>query len=233
MIIALATAKEPFSYLFSSTLPKGHFDIDMWVFGNGGVLVGTNLGFTARFQLGVSYGAESFLGEGEPVWNDRVSFALKLQLLQETLKIPAITVGYEDQGYGPYLSTPDRYTIKSKGLYAVITKNFYTLSVATGFHGGINYSFETDDDEKGPDIFFGWDIHFHQELSFLLEYTAGLNDNQPGSPVGKGRGYVNVGVRWEYSRQLGLDFILTNLLQNRKDVERIGRELRIVYLQEF
>jgi hypothetical protein len=217
----------------ASTLPKGHFDATVWVFGNGGLLAGTSLGFTNRFQLGVSYGAESFLGHGEPVWNPRVAFQAKVQLIQESLKVPAITVGYDDQGYGWYIDSLNRYAIKSKGLYGVITKNFYTLSIATGFHGGINYSFENDDGESSPDAFFGWDIHFHREWSFLLEYSLGLNDNDPGSPVGKGRGFLNLGVRWEYSRELVLEAILTDLTGNRKDVERVGRELRIVYLQEF
>jgi hypothetical protein len=217
----------------ASTLPKGHFDVTVWVFGSGGVLAGTTLGFTDRFQLGVSYGADGFLGHGDPVWNKRVAFQTKLQLVQETLKMPAITLGYDDQGYGPFIDSLNRYTIKSRGVYGVITKNFYTLSVATGFHGGINYSFETDDGQSSPDFFLGWDIHYNREVSVLLEYALGLNDNAPGSPVGKGRGFLNVGFRWEYSRELVLEAILSDLTQNRKDVERIGRELRIVYLQEF
>lgn len=217
----------------ASTLPKGHFDAFVWVSGNGGLLAGTSMGFTNRFLVGVSYGAEGFLGTGEPVWNDRVSFQVKLQLLPEHLKFPAVTLGYDDQGHGPYLAAYDRYTLKSKGVYGVVTKNFYTLSVATGFHGGVNYSFETQDGEKEPDVFFGWDLHYNQEWSLLLEYTLGLNDNQPGSPVGKGRGYLNLGLRWEYSRELVMEAIITDLTQNRKDVEQIGRELRIVYLQEF
>lgn len=217
----------------ASTLPKGHFDAYAWVSGNGGLLVGTSMGFTNRFLVGVSYGAESFLGTSPPIWNERVSFQVKLQLLPETLKFPAITLGYDDQGHGPYIADFDRYTIKSKGVYGVITKNFYTLSVATGFHAGVNYSFETQDGDKEPDVFLGWDFSYNQEWALLLEYNLGLNDDQPGSPVGKGRGYLNLGLRWEYAKELVMEAILTDLTQNRKDVEQIGRELRIVYLQEF
>lgn len=217
----------------ASTLPKGYFDAYVWVSGNGGLLAGTSMGFTNRFLVGVSYGAESFLGTSPPIWNERVSFQVKLQLLPESQKLPAVSLGYDDQGHGPYISLYDRYTIKSKGVYGVITKNFYTLSVATGFHAGVNYSFETQDGEKEPDVFFGWDFHYNQEWSLLLEYSLGLNDNQPGSPVGKGRGYLNLGLRWEYSKELVMEAILSDLTQNRKDVEQIGRELRIVYLQEF
>jgi hypothetical protein len=188
--------------------------------------------------VGVSYGAEALLGTSDPIWNERVSFQTKLQLIPETEKIPAITLGYDDQGYGPYLGSRDsvsydRYTIKSKGIYGVLSKNFYTLNVATGFHGGVNYSFETDDGETEPDVFLGWDFHYNEEWSALFEYSLGLNDNQPGSPVGKGRGYMNLGLRWEYSRELVLEAILSDLLLNRKDAQQIGRQLRIVYLQEF
>jgi hypothetical protein len=217
----------------ASTLPKGSFDFTMWIFGNGGVLGGTSIGLTNQFQLGVSYGAESLLGESKPIWNPRVGFQLKLQLLQEQYNLPAVTVGYDDQGYGSWISDYDRYTIKSKGLFGVISKNFYTLRVATGFHGGINLSREDDDGDSSPDLFFGWDIHYNQNVSLLVEYTVGLNDNRPDSPVGKGRGYLNVGVRWEYSDQLVLEADITNLFQNKKAVDRVGRELRIVYMEEF
>jgi hypothetical protein len=217
----------------ASPLPKGYFDAYVWVSGHGGLLGGTSMGFTNRLLVGVSYGAEGFLGTSDPIWNDRVCFQIKLNLLPESLKMPAITLGYDDQGYGPFIPEFSRYTIKSKGVYGVITKNFYTLSIATGFHGGVNYSFETDDGEKEPDVFFGWDFHYNQEWSVLLEYSLGLNDNQPGSPVGKGRGYLNGGLRWEFSKSLVMEGILTDLTRNRKDVEQIGRELRIVYLQEF
>jgi len=217
----------------ASCLPKGHFDAYVWVSGNGGLLAGTSMGFTNRFLIGVSYGAEGFLGTSAPIWNDRVSFQVKLQLLPENLKFPAITLGYDDQGHGPYIPEFDRYTIKSKGVYGVITKNFYTLNIATGFHAGANYSFETQDGEKEPDVFLGWDFQYNHDWSLLLEYSLGLNDNQPGSPVGKGRGYLNLGLRWEFSKELVMEAILTDLTQNRKDVEQIGRELRIVYLQEI
>jgi hypothetical protein len=217
----------------ASTLPKGYFDASVWVGGRGGLLAATSMGFSNRFLLGVSYGAEGLLGTSEPIWNERVSFQAKLQLIPESLKFPAITLGYDDQGYGPYLADFDRYTVKSKGVYAVITKNFYTLSVATGFHGGVNYSFETQDNDNEPDVFFGWDFHYNQEWSLLLEYSLGLNDNQSGSPVGKGRGYLNLGLRWEYSRDLVMEAILSDLVLNRKDAEQIGRQLRIVYLSQF
>lgn len=217
----------------AATLPKGYFDVTTWIGGSGGIIVGTSLGFANRFLVGVSYGAEGLLGTSDPIWNERVSFQTKLQLIPETLKFPAVSVGYDDQGYGPFLSDYDRYTLKSKGLYGVISKNFYTLSVATGFHGGVSYSFETQDGEHEPDVFFGWDFHYNDEWSALFEYSAGLNDNQEGSPVGKGRGYMNLGLRWEYSRSLVLEAILSDLLLNRKDAEQMGRQMRIVYLQEF
>jgi hypothetical protein len=216
----------------ASTLPKGNFDITTFVFGNGGLLASTAIALTNRFQIGVSYGAESLLGSSKPVWNPRVGFQIKLQLLDEKLKVPAITVGFDDQGYGPFIDSLDRYTLKSKGLYAVISKNFYTLNVGTGFHAGINRSFENGDGDENPDVFLGWDFTYNQNISVLLEYFAGLNDNGPES-VGQGRGYLNLGLRWEYSRRLVLEADLIDLLQNRTTADYVGRVLRIVYLEAF
>jgi hypothetical protein len=217
----------------ASTLAKGDFDVSVLVFGDGGVLAGTSIGLSNRFQLGVIYGAESLLGESSPTWNPRVGFRMKLQLFDEKFKLPAMAVGYDDQGYGAYIETTNRYTIKSKGLYAVISKNFYTLSVATGFHGGINKSFEEDDLDKDPDIFFGWDFHYNHDVSLLVDYSVALNDNAKLSPVGKGRGYLNLGIRWEYSKNLILEAQITNLMKNKKGVDYMGREFRMVYLEQF
>ena len=217
----------------ASTLPKGHFDVSVLVFGDGGVLAGTSIGLSDRFQLGVIYGAESLLGESSPTWNPRVGFRLKLQLIDEKFRLPAIAFGYDDQGYGAYIDASNRYTIKSKGLYAVISKNFYTLNVATGFHGGINKSFEEDDNDKDPDIFFGWDFHYNHDVSVLVDYSVALNDNNKSSPVGKGRGYLNLGIRWEYAKNLILEAQITNIMKNKKGVAYMGREFRMVYLEEF
>lgn len=217
----------------AGTLPKGNFDVTLRVFGNGGVLGGTNIGLSNRFQVGVYYGAESLLGENDPIWNPRIGFQVKLQLMEERWNLPAITFGFMDQGYGAYLDDYNRYTIKSKGFFGVISKNFYTLNVATGFHGGINKSLENDDGDDSPDIFFGWDFHYNQDVSIMLEYTAALNDNRSDSPVGKGRGYLNLGVRWEFSRQLVMEADLVNLADNKKGANQFGREIRIVYVEAF
>jgi len=217
----------------AGALPKGYFDVTLRIFGDGGALLGTNIGLSNRFQVGVNYGGESLLGEREAIWNPRVGFGLKLQLVEERWNLPAIALGYIDQGYGAFLDLSDRYTIKSKGFYGVISKNFYALNVATGFHAGINRSLEDADGDDSPDLFFGWDFHYNQDVSLMLEYSVGLNDNAAGSPVGRGRGYLNAGVRWEFARQLVMEADLTNLLQNKKSADQIGRELRIVYVESF
>lgn len=217
----------------AGTLKKGYFDVTLRVFGNGGVLTGTDIGLSNRFQVGINYGAESLLGENDPIWNPRIGFQVKLQLMQERWSMPAIALGFIDQGYGAYIDDYDRYTIKSKGFYGVISKNFYTLNVATGFHGGINRSLEDNDGGDSPDLFFGWDFHYNQDVSILLEYTAALNDRKADSPVGKGRGYLNLGVRWEFVRQLVMEVDLTDLLGNKKGTDQFGREIRIVYVEAF
>jgi hypothetical protein len=217
----------------AGTLEKGKFDVTLRVFGNGGVLTGTNIGLSNRFQVGIHYGAESLLGESDPIYNPRIGFQVKLQLVEERWDLPAITLGFIDQGYGAYLKGSSRYTIKSKGFFGVISKNFFTLNVATGFHGGINKSLEDNDGDESPDIFFGWDFHYNQDVSILLEYTAAMNDNRSDSPVGKGRGYLNLGVRWEFSRQLVMEADLTNLLDNKKTANQFGREIRIIYVEAF
>lgn len=222
----------------AGTLPRGSFTIDMRVYDNGGFLAATAVGLSSRFMVGISYGVEGLISEGDTHENPRIEFHVKLRLIDESRLLPAFAIGFNSQGYGAFRDDLDRYTYKSKGFYGVISRSFIFEDVTMGSHAGINYSLENDvDEDKEPTVFVGFDARFRYNIGFFAEYDLALNDDRSSVGYAKGRGYLNLGLSWNYTENLQLEFILRNLLQNRHEREgedlTIGRELRLTYIEFF
>jgi len=214
-------------------LPRASFDFDIRIYPEGGVIFGLDIGLMKRFMVGMSFGGENVIGEGEPDWNPRIEFAAKYRLINESWSLPAFVIGYDSQGDGAYDDSLDRYTYKSKGFYAVMSKGYAAGEIPFGLHGGVNYSLENDDEDKDISIFFGADLMIGDNLGLVAEYDLGSNDDKAKELFGQGYGYLNVGVQWIFSQRLFLQFNLKNLLLNRKDVSTWGRGFRIVYFESF
>jgi hypothetical protein len=214
-------------------LPRASFDFDIKMFPKGGVTFGLDIGLMRRFMVGMSFGGENVIGEGEPDWNPRIEFAARYRLINESWALPAIAIGFESQGDGAFDDSLDRYDYKSKGFYGVMSKGYAAGEVPIGFHGGINYSLENDDEDQDISLFFGTDIRFGDNLGIVAEYDLGTNDDKAKELFGQGYGYLNLGIQWIFSERLLLQFNLKNLLLNRKDISTWGRSFRIVYFESF
>lgn len=214
-------------------LPRASFDFDIKMFPKGGVIFGLDIGLMRRFMVGMSFGGENVIGEGEPDWNPRIEFAARYRLINESWALPAFAIGFESQGDGAFDDSLDRYDYKSKGFYAVMSKGYAAGEVPIGFHGGINYSLENDDEDEDISFFFGADLRFGDNLGIVAEYDLGTNDDKAQELFGQGYGYLNVGIQWIFSERLLLQFNLKNLLLNRKDISTWGRGFRIVYFESF
>ena len=135
----------------------------------------------------------------------------------------------------------DRFTFKSRGFYAVVSRSFYFYQWTMGGHGGLNYSLENDvDQEKDLNFFVGTDVTFRYNLALLLEWDAGLNDDRSTLPNGtnndfggKGRGYLNASVKWLFTEKLEIELLLKDLFINRRESDTFTRELRITYVDHF
>lgn len=222
----------------AGTLRRAHFNVTMRAYPKGGILAGTNIGLSNRFMVGVSYGSEGIIAEAPPNWNPRVEFNVKLSLVDEGLVFPAASIGFCSQGYGSYVDTgygddKGRYSFKSKGFYAVASKNYPLYSWQVGFHGGVNYSMEQDDNDKNLDFFVGFDTRLNKDVGLVLEYDFATNDNITKTSIGNGRGYLNLAIQWMYADNLVMEILLKNLNDNRKGVADIWRGLRVTYVERF
>ncbi len=214
-------------------LPRASFDFDIRIYPNGGVIFGLDIGLMRRFMVGMSFGGENVIGDGDPDWNPDIEFAAKYRLINESWSFPALAIGFDSQGSGAFNDSLDRYVYKSKGFYAVLSKGYAMGDIPLGLHAGANYSLENDDEDKDIAVFFGADMRFGENLGVVGEYDLGTNDDNAQELFGQGYGYLNVGVQWIFSETLFLQFHLKNLLLNREDVSTWGREFRIVYFESF
>jgi len=219
----------------AGTLPRGYFGIGLRLYSYGGAIAYTDIGISNRFLLGVSFGADSMLGAVEPRWNPDMEFNVKFRLVDEMEFFPAISVGYNSQGDGHYSREHKRYAYKSKGFYAVASRSFYFYKWTSGWHGGVNYSGENSRDKNGNiSLFIGFDATFNYDLAFMMEYDFALNDNKGQvSYSGKGRGYMNASLKWLFTDNLEMEFILKDLLVNRRESDMFSREVRFQYIDHF
>jgi hypothetical protein len=210
-------------------LPRAGLDLTMRFYGNGGLLMGLNVGVSGKFMFGASYGGSKILGEDSLEWNPAPGLLVRYLLINESFALPAISIGFDSQGYGAFLDSTNRYGNKSLGFYAVASKSYAFLE-RMDFHGGINYSLEHDDHDSDINLFVGGVLAFNPDFDLLAEYDFAVNDNADNS-LGSGNGYVNAGLRLNIKKVVYLEFFLKNLLQNKKEVKYYNREFKITYFQ--
>jgi len=210
---------------------KGEIITDLRLYAGGGLLASVRVGVFDRFSIGTSYGGENIIGSGNVNMNPQPCVQLKYLVIEEQFLVPAILVGFDSQGLGGYNKTRKRYTCKSKGLYAVVSKNTSFLA-GIGLHAGLSWSPENKDGDSDPTLFLG----FHQWISsgivILGEYDAAINDNNENA-IGAGKGYLNLGIRCTLQEVLRFEFAWKNILENMKDLKGSSREVKLIYTTHF
>ncbi|MBN1466009.1 hypothetical protein JXA02_09620, partial [candidate division KSB1 bacterium] len=232
----------------ASILRGGSFRAGVRIYEQGGLLASLSAGVSNKVMFGVSFGGLDIIGDAQKItWNPMPGVHFIYRVTEESMKLPAIVLGFDSQGYGPHYPTSssfpppdttcdcappatpdppyhkdmfDRYQFKSRGFYCVVSKGYATF-VNAGLHAGISYSLDKGEgEETTPTIFMAGDFHVVSDLAFLVEYDFALNDSKIYS-----RGILNVGVRWAFGRNMFFDFDLQNSLGTadggKTDVRRI------------
>ena len=233
----------------AGTLPRGSFTLESLLINNGGVVPRLSVGFTDNFNFGVSFGVQHLIGDSKPSINKTTpEVQIKYRVFDESQKMPALVYGLDTQGRGIYtdtLITPgdtltlNRYDQKAWGVYMVMSKNWNLLG-NLGLHAGISKSLsENDDGDKDINVFFGIDKELNRSFSLLVEYDAALNDNLTDGDYalnditfGKGKGYLNAGIRWAISPNLMLEINFNDINQNT-EAEYTNREVKVMYSESF
>lgn len=222
-------------------LQKGEASMKMELYKNDGLIVGARVGLFPGFMFGVSYGAEGVVGNQKPNWHSRVEFMAKYRVFDETKSIPAFAVGFSSEGHGVYYSELKRYDIKSKGFYAVASKNWMLLG-NLGTHFGTNFSLENKDN-KNMDFFVGIDKTIGGRITLLGEYDFAINDKTDSLSVSsrnntnpldiKKIGYLNAAIVIDFNENLSAKLSFYDLLLHREDTKFADRTLQLMYTMKF
>lgn len=218
----------------ASVLPHGGYLFQGSMGPQSAILIALKVGFFDRFLLGASYGFQGLLGRGEMRANDRPGFEVRLRVIEESEPGPALALGIDTQGEDAYVESAERYTRKSKGIYAVLSKNYRLVGADFSIDAGMNYSFEKRD-EGGANAFGGFAFEFVRGVSILLDYNAALDDNdsQVATHLTRGRGYLDGGVRFDYRDNLRFKILFKDLLDNYIPESGVDRSFEIFYLNSF
>ncbi|MBN1154535.1 hypothetical protein JXB12_06385 [candidate division KSB1 bacterium] len=220
-----------------------YFHVNMRVYSNGGMIAGIDIGLTRALMLGIAFGGQNLIGSGDVMWNEAPGVHLKFKVLRELPNgfSPALSIGYDSQGYGRFYEEDNRYQIKSPGFYIVASKNNILsraprrnlTAIEMGIHGGINFSNENGESRNDMNLFLGAHLVLERELAIIWEYDSAMNDKTE-KRYGSGSGYMNLAVRWMFLDQFYLEFALKDINKNTLDddgnnVKYSNRELKIVY----
>ncbi len=238
----------------AGTLPRGAFTIESLMINNGGIVPKLSVGFTDNFNFGVSFGIQNLIGDKKPIINKTTpEVQIKYRVFDESEKMPALVYGLDTQGRGNFYKndsiftfnnfdstkTLNRYEQKAWGMYMVLSKNWNLLG-NLGLHLGVSKSLsENSDGDDDINIFFGLDKELNRSFSLLIEYDAALNDNiNDGNyglneiTFGKGRGYLNAGIRWAMSSNLMLEINFNDINKNTNS-DYTSREIKVMYSESF
>ena len=260
--LCLAQVEQPYPPLnlvsipTAGTLPRGSFTLESLIIKNGGIVPRLSIGFTDNFTVGVSYGVQNLIGDTKPSINKTTpEVQIKYRIFDESEKMPALVYGLDTQGRGEFhkqesilsisgklnnIRTLNRYDQKAYGMYIIFSKN-WNLMGNLGMHAGISKSLsENDDGDKDINVFFGFDKELNRSFSLLVEYDAALNDNLTEDDYGaiknitfgRGKGYLNAGVRWAINSNLMLEVNFNDINQNT-EAEYTNREIKIMYSESF
>ncbi len=188
----------------------GSYDLSFRLYDEGSIMARLLYGIIMKdLTLGISFDAENVVGSGE-VKAHRPYLYIKLPLYSGGYKLPAISVGFDEQGFGRYNDTDKHYQFNPMGFFMVMTKT----DLGPGFNmgAGINADYSiTKTNKERVKGFVNASFTLGPEVMLRTEVRDIYNWNS----------YVNAGVRYMLTPELHFDFSALNI--GGGDVERIIR----------
>jgi len=231
---ACAGVDEPIYVIDSPTsglLAHGEYHVQGRVGPQSSIAMALRVGLRDIMHIGVSFGAQKMFERAPVNVNDRIGVMLRIRLIPEGAG-PAVAIGFDNQGVGAWNRAAARYERKSKGFYAVVSRNWRVAVGQLSLHGGMNISTENSD-QNGTDLFAAADWEMVPGLSLLADWSAGLNDNRDNGQYGQGRSYLDAALRVSYGGNLTLMLIFRDLTGNYAPDPTVWREFEVSYVDFF
>lgn len=230
--------KAQYEYRFLIDMPsagilnKGFVGVVSEILPGGTLISRIEVGVYDNISFGISYGGSNMIGAGNPDWYKLPGVNLRFRILDESITLPSLTLGFDSQGKGEYFEKQSRYAFKSPGFFAAVSKNFQFLGYLC-IHGSANYTLEGDDGDNFINFMGGIEKTLGPNISIIADYDFTLNDNTTKF-FGNGNGYLNTGIRWSLGEGFTIGFDLRDLLKNKKwTPTRADRALKIEYIKSI
>ena len=213
-------------------LDKGFVGVSSDILPYGVLISRIEVGVFDNISFGISYGGSNVIGAGNPDWYKLPGVNIRFRIIDESIALPSVTLGFDSQGKGIYFDEQNRFAFKSPGFFGAVSKNFAFLGYLS-VHGSVNYSLEEDDGDNFVNLMAGAEKTLGPNISLIADYDFTLNDNDT-QLFGNGNGYLNVGLRWSLGDGFTIGFDLRDLLDNKRwDPSRADRALRIEYIKSI
>ncbi len=210
----------------AGSLEKGSSLTELRLLPDGGLLANLSVGLSSRFMFGLSYGGDKVIGSGEIITQDWLGASVRYRALDETMVLPAFSIGYNSQG--------GKINETGLGFYLVASKN-YEFFGNFGIHVGLSKSLnniENEENENGEKInlFFGLDKDVNKDFAVIWEYNAGWNNDKIVR-----LGEFNWGFRWTFAQKLYLELDMADvpLKKSTKLFVDANREFKITFVEYF
>ncbi len=210
----------------AGVLARAKFSVDGYLFGDSGAMLEFNASPFTNLMLGLSFGGSGFLGNGGVSIQALPGFHARFRFFDETLTVPAITLGINTQGRGAF--SGGRFETQSPGIFIAASKNFSFLG-AFALHGGICYSLEQQGTERLPNAYIGFEKTIGSIVTLTAEYNPCIDD----APMRLRGGLLNAGIRIGTGRGFTVEVQARDIFRHLRGATLPYRLVRVEFVGTF
>ena len=193
-------------------LPVKTYSVNGSFFANGGVLLDFDISPLKNLSIGLSFSGSHIWGSGNIIFQNLPGINFRWRILDETKKMPAILIGFSNQGRGMFYKQLKRFQTMSPGIYAAASKSFTWWAGYFALHAGVNYTFEQPSGYYIPNLWMGVEHSIGKRVSLHIEFNPNLADSQ--NDVMSNRILLNASLRWSIVRGATIEFIMHDLFNH-------------------
>jgi hypothetical protein len=198
---------------------------------DGNTYIELSSSFLKDFQFGIGYGINKLFGTNEAIFTNLPSIQAKYRVLDESLSLPALAIGFDTQGRGAYLVDAKRFEISSAGLFLAASKNYKSIIGLTSLHLTCGYSFDENlNSENRINMVFGLEQTLGRRFSINLELNPMLNDN---SIYNRDKLLFNTSLRYSIENDVILEFKFEDIFKSLVSTSSIKRGFTFELFNSF
>jgi hypothetical protein len=212
-------------------LDKNTYTLYSSAFHSGGALLDFVTAPFTNFNIGLSYSCTNLIGSGSLNFQNLPGLNIKVRFLNETNSIPALVIGFSNQGHGTFNSKDKRFEIMSPGFYLAGSKNYRWLLGTVSFHSAFTYSLEPLPKKRNPNLVIGLEQSLGSILSLNLEYNS--NFDESNDKYIKSKGLFNAALRCSIAKNLTVEFQAIDCSEHLQGFNGFNRVICLEYINKF